>query len=63
MVQKIHLKAIGYDDDVVRPLYIKLPQMIGYGRSCKSNMTMSFKVNDDKLLKKYNQIWKKLRMY
>ena len=53
---------IGYNnDDVIRPLYIKLPQMIGYGRSCKSKMAMSFKVNDDKLLKKYNQIWKKVK--
>ena len=25
-----------------------------------SNKTMSFKVNDNKLLKKYNKIWKKI---
>ena len=49
---------IGYnDDDVIRPLCIKLPQMIGYVRYFNSNKTMSFKVGDNKLLKKYNKIW------
>ena len=33
--------------------------MIGYVRSFESNMTMSFKIRESKLLKKYNQIWKK----
>ena len=48
---------IGYNDDnVIRPLYIKLPQMIGYVKSFDSNKTMSFKVNDNELLKKYNKI-------
>ena len=52
---------IGYnDDDVIRPLCIKLPQMIGYVKCFESNKTMSFKINDNKLLKKYNQIWKKV---
>ena len=44
------------DNDVIRPLFIKLPQMIGYVRKCEGNTTMSFKINDSKLLKKYNQI-------
>ena len=53
---------IGYiDDDVIRTLCIKLPQMIEYARTFECNMTISFKVNDDKLLKKYNQIWKKVK--
>ena len=43
-------------DDVIRPLYIKLPQMIGYVKCFDSNKTMSFKVSDNKLLKKYNKI-------
>ena len=48
---------IGYDDnDVIRPLCIKLSQMIGYVRKIEGNTTMSFKINDSKLLKKYNQI-------
>ena len=52
---------IGYnDDDVIRPLYIKLPQMIGYVKNFDSNKTMSFKVGDNKLLKKYNKIWEKI---
>ena len=51
----------GYnDDDVIRPLCIKLPQMIGYVKSFDSNKTMSFKVSDNKLLKKYNKIWEKV---
>ena len=43
---------IGYNDDVIRTLYIKLPQMIGYVKCFESNKTMSFKTSDDKLLKK-----------
>ena len=33
--------------------------MIGYARKFEGNAAMSFKINDGKLLKKYNQIWKK----
>ena len=52
---------IGYNDnDVIRPLCIKLPQMIGYVRKSEVNTTMSFKISDKQLLKKYNQIWKKV---
>ena len=46
------------DDDVIKPLCIKLPQMIGYVKCFESNKTMSFKINDNKLLEKYNQTWK-----
>ena len=50
---------IGYNDnDDIRPLCIMLPQMIGYVKCFKSNKTMSYRINDNKLLKKYNQIWK-----
>ena len=42
---------IGYNDnDVVRPLYKKLPQMNGYVRKFESNTTMSFKISDKELL-------------
>ena len=42
---------IGYNDDgVIRPLYIKLPEMIGYVKHFDSNQTMFFKVVDNKLL-------------
>ena len=52
---------IGYNDnDVIRPLCIKLPQMIGYVRNFDGNRTMSFKISDKQLLKKYNQIWKRV---
>ena len=48
------------DDDVIRPLCIILPQMIGYVKHFDSNKKMSFKVSDNKLLKKYNKIWEKI---
>ena len=34
--------------------------MIGYVRKFEGNTTMSFKIKDSKLLKKYNQILKKV---
>ena len=44
---------IGYnDDDIIAPLYMKLPEMIGYVRKFEGNRTMSFKISDSKLLKK-----------
>ena len=48
------------DDNVIRPLCIKLSQMIGYVKKFDSNKTISFKVSDNKLLKKYNKIWEKI---
>ena len=51
---------IGYKDgDVIRPLCIILPQMIGYVKHFDSNNTMFSKVSDNKLLKKYKKIWGK----
>ena len=48
---------IGYNDnDVIRPLSIRLPQMIGYVKCFDNNKTTSFKVSDNKLLKKFNRI-------
>ena len=53
---------IGYNDNEdIRPLYIILPQMIGYVKCFESNKAMSFNMNDNKLLKKYTQIWKKVK--
>ena len=38
---------IGYDgNDVIRPLCIEIPQMIGYVKCFDSNKTMSFKISD-----------------
>ena len=52
---------IGYNDnDIIRPLYIKLPQMTGYVRKFNENLTMSFGVKDKRLLKNYNKIWEKV---
>ena len=43
---------IAYDDhDYIDPLYIKLPQMIGYVTCSDDNKTMSFGFTDNKLLK------------
>ena len=44
------------DDDVIRPLCIKLHQMVGYAKCFHSNKAMYFKVNDHNLLKKYTKI-------
>ena len=52
---------IGYKyNDVIRPLYIKLPQMIGYAKYFDSSKTMYFKLIDNKLLRKYTIISGKL---
>ena len=51
----------GYNDyGVIRPLCIKLPQIVGYVKHFDSNKTMSLKVSDNKILKKYNKNRKKL---
>ena len=49
---------IGYNDnDIIRPLCKRLPQMTGYARKFNENETMSFIVKDKKLFKKYSKIW------
>ena len=38
---------IGYNDnDVIRPLCVKLPQTTGYAKKFEFNSTMSFKISD-----------------
>ena len=52
---------IGYNDnDVIRQLCVKLPQITGYARKFEFDSTMSFKISDTRLLKRYSQIWKKV---
>ena len=52
---------IGYNDNnVIRPLCIRLSQMIGYVRKFEGNTTMSFKISNKQLFKKYSQIWKRV---
>ena len=42
----------GYNDnDVIRPLCIKLPQMTGYVRKFEGNATMPYKIGKKQLLK------------
>ena len=65
MVKKSSFKYfLGYNnddgDDVIRLLCVKLPQMIGYVKHFDSNKKMSFKVNDNRLLKKYTKVWEKV---
>ena len=52
---------IGYNDnDVIRPLCIRRPQMTGYARKFDENATTSFRANNKQLLKNYNEIWGKV---
>ena len=43
---------IGYNDNDIRPLCIKLPQTTGYVRKFEGNTTMPFKISNKQLLKK-----------
>ena len=50
------------DDDIIRPLCIVLPQMSGYIKYFyNSGKDMSFKIEDDSVLIKYNEIWNKIK--
>ena len=62
-VNKNSLKYfIGYNDnDIIRPLCIRLPQMTGYARKFDENATMSLIVKDKQLLKNYTKIREKLK--
>ena len=51
----------GYNDDVIRPLFVRLPQMTGYFKMFNENVTMSFRFKNKQLLEKYNKYGKKLR--
>ena len=57
---------IGYNDnDVIRPLFVKLPQTTSYINKSKdkktkiTTSTMSLMVKDKQLFKNYNKIWEK----
>ena len=56
---------IGYNDNVTRPLFVKLPQTTSYinkfkDKKTKITTTMSLMVKDKQLFKNYNKIWKKI---
>ena len=65
MVQKSSFKYfIRYNDnDAIRPLCIKLSEMTGYVQKFEGNTTMPFKISDKQLIKKYNQICKRVKTY
>ena len=48
------------DNDDIKPLSIKFPQMIGYFKCFDSNKTMLFKIIDKGLLKRYIKIWERI---
>ena len=51
---------IEYNDDAIKPLYIKVPQLIWYAKYFNYSKTMSFKASKKKkLLKKYTKIWER----
>ena len=51
---------IGYNDnDVIRPLCLRLPQMTGYARKIDKNAIMSFRANNKQFFKNYNKTWEK----
>ena len=49
------------DNDVIRPLCLRLPQMTGYTKKFNENATMSFRINNTHLLKNYTKIWEKIK--
>ena len=52
---------IGYNDnDVIRLLCVRIPQMTDYPKKLNENVTMSFRTNNKQLSKNYNKIWKKI---
>ena len=51
---------IGFNNDFIRKLCVRLRQMTGYARKFDENTTMSLKVNNKQPLKNYNKIWKKV---
>ena len=53
---------IGYNDDVIRPLYLFISQTTGYiNKFEKNKITMSLMIKDIQLLKNCNKTWKKLK--
>ena len=53
----------GYEEaEIVKPLCIILPQMTGYIKYFENGgKSMSFIINDDDVLDKYNEIWDKIK--
>ena len=47
------------DNDVIRPLCVRLKQMNGYAKKIDENAIMPLEANNKRLLKNYNKIWEK----
>ena len=58
IAQKNHLNTLldTIDNDVIRPLCLRLPQMTGYATKFDENAIMSFRANNKDILKNYNKI-------
>ena len=55
---------VGYsDNDIIKPLCIKLSQMTGYVRTFENNTTMSFKISNKQLSKSTIKYGKELKNY
>ena len=52
---------IGYNDDAIKSLYIKVPQMIWRDKYLDSNKKMSFKASNKNRQKKYTKIRERIR--
>ena len=61
LIISLDIMIIMYNIKSIRPLWINLPRIIGFVKYFESNKTVSFKINDNKLLKEYNEIWKKAK--
>ena len=49
---------VGYQEgEIVKPLYIILPQMNGYIKYFESGKNMSFLIKNDEVCEKYDEIW------
>ena len=53
--------TVGYNDGIIRPSHIFIPQMNGYFKYLDYNMTMSFLANDKEFLNKYTKLWGKIK--
>ena len=55
---------IEYLDEDIKPLVLILPKMSGYVETFKvedrTNKLLSFRIDDEKLLEKYEAIWTKI---
>ena len=52
---------IGYNEnDIIRPLCLRLPKMTDYAKKINENTTVPFRVNSKQFLKNYHKIWEKV---